>query len=130
MWVLEDLHPCFMSVIKSSEYIGISVVAGAAGVHSIFIRFRNFLLRLSSFYFDQNLRIKLFWNCFYLIASQIKVSFNWSISMLAMKYCLNVFHPLIDILNQQCLQGRRKNLKQVPQNFMKVFEIDDVTLTT
>ena len=27
-------------------------------------------------------------------------------------------------------QGRRQNLKQVPQNFMKAFNVDDVTLTS
>ena len=26
--------------------------------------------------------------------------------------------------------GRSKNLKQVPQNFMKAFNVDDVTLTS
>ena len=28
------------------------------------------------------------------------------------------------------LQGRRQNLKQVPQNFMKVFNVDEVTVTS
>ena len=27
-------------------------------------------------------------------------------------------------------QGHRQNLKQVPQNFMKAFNVDDVTLTS
>ena len=32
--------------------------------------------------------------------------------------------------SQSDLQGRSQNLKQVPQNFLKVFNVDDVTLSS